>query len=115
MERGGDGRRAGQRQRAGGARRAGSSAKTLEQPMRTYVTTLSEGESLLTAWYQRGGGGRVQAQEICLFTDNFIRNSVCERQNVIQPAQKIRWYLFILVLHLHELDGQALPPLLIRQ
>lgn len=54
-------------------------------------------------------------QEICLFTDNFIRNSVCERQNVIQPAQKIRWYLFILVLHLHELDGQALPPLLIRQ
>ena len=51
-----------------GAQRAGSSAKTLEQPRQTYVTTLSEGESLLTARYQCGGGGQVQAprfQSLC--------------------------------------------------
>ena len=48
----------------GWAQRAGSSAKALERPRQTYVTTLSEGESLLTAWYQRGGGGRVQASKI---------------------------------------------------
>ena len=50
-----------QRRRGGDAQRADSSAMTLEQPRRAYVTTLSEGESRLTAWYQRGGGGRVQA------------------------------------------------------
>ena len=45
----------------GAAQRADSGAKTPERPRQAYMTTLSEGESLLTAWYQRGGGGRVQA------------------------------------------------------
>ena len=54
-------RRVSDDRRGGVAQRADSSAKTLERPGQAYVTTLSEGESLLTAWYQRGGGGRVQA------------------------------------------------------
>ena len=57
-----------------GAQRAGSSATTLEQPRQTYVTTLSKGESLLTAWYQRGGGGRVQAPYDPILLVGYLRN-----------------------------------------
>ena len=53
--------RVSQRRRRGRARRAGPGAKAPEQPRQLCETTFSEGENLLTAWYQRGGGGRVQA------------------------------------------------------
>jgi hypothetical protein len=47
-------------------------------------------------------------QEIRLFTDDFFRDNVCERQDALQPVQKTRRYLVILVLFFQELNGQAL-------
>ena len=54
-------------------------------------------------------------QEICLFANYFVRNDVCERQNALELVQKTQWYLAVFILYLQELNGQALPPLLIRQ
>ena len=48
-------------------------------------------------------------QEIRLFADYFVRDNVRERQNAMQPIQKARWYLVVLVLFLQELNIQALP------
>ena len=48
-------------------------------------------------------------QEIRLFADYFVRDNVRERQNALQPIQKARWYLVVLVLFLQELNIQALP------
>jgi len=45
-------------------------------------------------------------QEICLFTDDFFRNHVRERQNALQPVQKTQWYLVVFVLYLQELTVQ---------
>jgi len=46
-------------------------------------------------------------QEIRLFTDDLFRYHVRERQNALQPVQKTRWYLFVLVLYLQELTVQS--------
>jgi len=54
-------------------------------------------------------------QELRLLADDILRDIVRERQNVLQPLQKTRWHLIVLVLYLQELYGQALPPLAIRQ
>jgi hypothetical protein len=47
-------------------------------------------------------------QEICLFTDDFIRDNVCERQFALQPVQKPERYLVDLVLLFQDLYGPAL-------
>ena len=44
-------------------------------------------------------------QEIRLFTDDFFRNDVCERQDALQPVQKIQRYLVDFVLFFQELKG----------
>ena len=54
-------------------------------------------------------------QKVRLFADYFVRNNIRERQNALQPVQKARWDLVVLVLYLQELNGQMLPLLLIRQ
>ena len=59
-------------------------------------------------------------QEVRLFADffvrdYFVRDNVREGQNVLQPAQKARLYLVVLVLYLQQLNGQALPLQLKRQ
>ena len=46
-------------------------------------------------------------QEIRLFTGNFFRNYVCERQNALQPVQKTRWYLVVFVLFTQELTVKS--------
>jgi len=51
-------------------------------------------------------------QEIRLFADDFFRDNFRERQNMLQPVQKTRWYLVVFILFSQELDGQALLPLL---
>jgi hypothetical protein len=48
-------------------------------------------------------------QEIRLFTDDFFRDNVRERQDASQPVQNTRRYLFVLVLFFQELNSQALP------
>ncbi len=48
-------------------------------------------------------------QEIRLFTDDFFRNDVCERQDALQPVQNIQRYLVDFVLFFQELDGQGSP------
>ena len=47
-------------------------------------------------------------QEIRLFTDDFFRNNVCERQDVLQPSQKTQRYPVDLVLFFQKLSGQGL-------
>ncbi len=47
-------------------------------------------------------------QEIRLFTDDFFRDDVCERQDALQPVQKIQRYLVDLVLFFQELKSQGL-------
>jgi hypothetical protein len=51
-------------------------------------------------------------QEIRLFADYFVRDNIRERQNALQPVQKVQWYLVVLALCLQELNGQVLPLLL---
>ena len=48
-------------------------------------------------------------QEIRLFADYFVRDNIREWQNALQPIQKTRWYLVVLVLFFQELNIQALP------
>ena len=45
-------------------------------------------------------------QNIRLFTNDFFHDNVRERQDALQPVQKIRGYLVILVLFFQELDGE---------
>ena len=47
-------------------------------------------------------------QEIRLFTDDFFRDSVRERQDALQPGQKTQGYLIDLVLFFQELSGPGL-------
>jgi len=48
-------------------------------------------------------------QEIRLFADYFVLDYfVREMQNALQWVQKDGWYLVVLVLHLQELNDQAL-------
>ena len=59
-------------------------------------------------------------QEIHLFADYFVRDyfvhdSPRERQNAPQAVQKAQQCLIVLILYLQELNGRALPLLLIRQ
>jgi len=54
-------------------------------------------------------------QEIRLLTDDFFRDNVRERQNALQPVQKIRWYVVILVLCLQKLHGLELSLLMIHR
>ncbi len=48
-------------------------------------------------------------QDICIFTHDFFRDNVRERQDALQPVQKTRRYLIILVLLFQELNGETLP------
>jgi hypothetical protein len=48
-------------------------------------------------------------QEIRLFTNDFIRNNVSERQDALQSVHNTQQYFVALVLFLQELNGQALP------
>jgi len=48
-------------------------------------------------------------QEIRLFANDFFRNPVREGQNALQPVQKTRWFLVVLVLFFQELSSQVLP------
>jgi len=54
-------------------------------------------------------------QQVCLFADDFVRDNIRERQNVLQPVQKIRYYLVVLVLCFQKLNVRALPSVLTRQ
>jgi len=54
-------------------------------------------------------------QEFCLFADELVRDLVRKEQNALQPIQKAQRDLVVLVLFLQELNGQALPLLLIRR
>jgi hypothetical protein len=54
-------------------------------------------------------------QEICLFTDDFLRDNVRERQDALQPLHKNRRYLVVLVLFLQELNSRRLPSAADRQ
>jgi len=50
-------------------------------------------------------------QEIRLFADYFVLDYfVREMQNALQSVQKDGWYLVVLILHLQELNDQALSP-----
>ena len=44
-------------------------------------------------------------QEIRLFTDDFFRDNVRERQDSVQPVQKTRRHLVVLILFFQELNG----------
>src|SRR5258706_5884053 len=46
-------------------------------------------------------------QDICLFTDDFICDLVCKRQNALEPVQKPHRDLIVFILFLHELNGRA--------
>jgi len=46
-------------------------------------------------------------QEVRLFTGDFFRNHVRERQNALQPVQKTRWYLVVFVLFFQELTVKS--------
>ena len=48
-------------------------------------------------------------QEVRLFTDDFFRDNVCERQDALQPVQKTQRYLVDLILFFQELNGHELP------
>ena len=47
-------------------------------------------------------------QEIRLFTGDLFRDSVCERQDALQPSQKTQRHLVDLFLFFQELLGQIL-------
>ena len=47
-------------------------------------------------------------QEIRLFTDDFFRDNVCERQDALQTSQKTRRYLVDLVSFFQELSGSRI-------
>ena len=51
-------------------------------------------------------------QDCCFFAHNFFLDAFCERQNALQLIVKARWHLIVFVLFLQELQGQALPLLL---
>jgi len=79
------------------------------------MTTLSDGETDLPLGTNVEVVVGSKLQEVRLLADDFLRDNVRERQNVLQPFQKTRWHLVALVLYLQELCGPALPPLLIHQ
>ena len=47
-------------------------------------------------------------QDIRLFTNDFFRDNVREKQDALQPVQKTRGYLAILVLFFQKLDREIL-------
>jgi hypothetical protein len=54
-------------------------------------------------------------QHFCLFADNFVCNRVRKPQNALQLIYQVGQHVVVFVLFLQELDGQALPLLLMRQ
>jgi len=78
------------------------------------MTTLSDGETDLPLGTNVEVVVGSKLQQVHLFADDFVGDNVRERQNVLQPVQKIRYYLVVLVLFFQELNVRALPSMLTR-